>query len=141
VRGRPRLSPHRTAALAAVLCAALLLPPAWAGAAGKANGAAGGVESASSGTWLAALSTTTLTFTTTTAQTSTVTNTGSIALVAVTYQVIVSTPSAGSPTFTVFACSVAWSAGKCSGGGRGPKWGAPSPRARRPRRVQPSFRL
>ena len=62
------------------------------------------------------MSPTALTFTTNTAQTSTVTNTGTIALVGISYKVIISNPTSGSPTFTLFACAVAWSAGKCSGG-------------------------
>jgi len=36
--------------------------------------------------------------------------------VGISYKVTVSTPARGSPTFTLFACTVAWSGGTCSGG-------------------------
>jgi hypothetical protein len=87
-----------------------------AGATSLVKASAHGAESLTSGTWAATLSTTSMAFTTNTDQTSTVTNTGTIALTAISYKVTVSNPASGSPTFTLFVCTVAWSANLCSGG-------------------------
>ena len=81
----------------------------------------------SSGKWAATLSATSLTFTTNANQTSTVTNTGTIALVGISYKVTVSNPASGSPTFKLFVCAVAWSGGTCSGG-PGTAVGGPFPK-------------
>ena len=107
---------RRTAATAAVLLLAVLAAPSRADAASIVKASVGRSESVTSATWTAAVSPTALTFTGNTAQTSTVTNTGTIALVGISYKVVISNPSSGSPTFTLFACAVAWSGGKCSGG-------------------------
>jgi hypothetical protein len=112
------LLPHqlaRTVAAATVLLGLLTAVPTTAGAiAGK--GTAQKSESVVSGSWAAKAGTTSMTFTTTTDQTSTITNTGTVALGAISYKVTISNPTSGSPTFTVFACTVAWSSAKCSGG-------------------------
>ncbi len=112
------LLPHqlgRTVAAAAVLLGLLTAIPTTAGAtAGK--GTAQKSESVVSGSWTATAATTSMTFTTNTDQNSTITNTGTIALAAISYKVTISTPASGSPTFTVFACAVAWASAKCSGG-------------------------
>ncbi len=105
----------RTVVSAVLVFAALALPSS-AGAAGKAAASVVGSESVTSGTWGATVSPATLTFTTNTAQTATVTNTGTLALVGIGYTVTISKPTGGSPTFTLYACAVAWSGGKCSGG-------------------------
>ncbi len=94
----------------------LLSLPQAAGAGGVSKASAAKTSSVTSGKWAATLSTTSMTFTSTTSQTSTVTNGGTIALVAISYKVTVSTPTSGSPTFTLFVCTVAWSGGTCSGG-------------------------
>jgi len=107
---------HRTAAPAAVLCLAVLADPTAAGGAGVEKAQATGVETLTSGKWAATLSTTSMTFTTNTYQTSTVTNTGTIALVGISYKVTVSNPVSGTPSFKLFVCTVAWSGGLCSGG-------------------------
>jgi hypothetical protein len=57
-----------------------------------------------------------MTFTTNTDQTSAITNTGTVALSAISYKVTISNPASGSPTFKVFACAVAWASNLCSGG-------------------------
>jgi len=118
----------RTAAAVAVLLAAGLavLTPAAAStmAGGVASGVAGGVasgvatgaEAISTGTWMATASVTSMTFTANTDQLSTVSNTGTIALSAISYKVTVSNPASGTPTFTLATCAVAWVSGKCSGG-------------------------
>ncbi len=107
---------RRTAATAAVLLLAVLAVPLRAEAASIVKATRSGSESVTSAVWTATVSPTALTFTTNTAQTSTVTNTGTIALVSISYKVVISNPTSGTPTFTLFACAVAWSAGKCSGG-------------------------
>jgi hypothetical protein len=107
---------HRTAALAAVLCLAVLADPTAAGGAGVDKATATGAETLTSAKWAATLSTTSMTFTTNTNQTSTVTNTGTIALVGISYKVTVSNPVSGTPSFKLFVCTVAWSSGLCSGG-------------------------
>jgi hypothetical protein len=114
----PRTTRHisRTAALAAVLLIAALVPASRAGAAGVEKASTAKTESMTSGTWAATLSTTSMTFTATTDQTSTVTNTGTVALVGISYKITVSNPASGTPTFTVFVCTVAWSANKCMSG-------------------------
>jgi len=104
----------RTAALAAVLLVGLGVVPPIASAAGISGRATGG-SSVTVGTWGATASVTSMVFTTSTDQTSTVTNSGSIALVAQSYSVTVSTPPSGTPTFKVFQCAVAWRATRCSG--------------------------
>ena len=100
--------------MAVLLTLGLTTPPP-AGAAGKVSGAASHTEAVSTGTWAATASVTSMTFTTNTDQLSTVSNTGTIALSAVTYKVTVSNPTSGSPTFTLFTCAVAWVSNKCSG--------------------------
>jgi hypothetical protein len=117
VRRRPVLRhPARTAATAVVLVLLTAAIPGRAGAAGVVKATAKGTESVASGKWAATLSATSLTFTTNTNQTSTVTNTGTVALVGISYKVTVSNPASGSPTFKLFVCAVAWSGGTCSGG-------------------------
>jgi len=88
--------------------------PAAAGAVGTRGVTTGG-EAVTSGTWAATAATTTMTFTTSTDQTSTITNTGTIALSAISYKATISNPASGSPTFKVFACAVAWVSNLCSG--------------------------
>jgi hypothetical protein len=107
---------RRTVAAAAVLLVAVLVVPIRAGAASLVKGSAHGAESVTSGKWTATLSTTSMTFTANTDQTSTVTNTGTIALSAISYKVTISNPASGSPTFTLFVCAVGWSTNLCSGG-------------------------
>jgi hypothetical protein len=106
----------RTVALAAVLLCVGLAIPVTAGAAASNKGIAKGSEALTSGTRAAVAATTSMTFTTTIDQTSTITNTGTIALSAISYKVTVSNPASGSPTFKVFACVVAWVSNLCSGG-------------------------
>jgi len=112
---------QRGAAWAAVVTAVLLLaalaPVTRAGASPIIKASVVGSESVSSGTWAATASTTSFTFFLGSAdQTSTVTNTGTIALSAISYKVSVSNPLLGLPTFTLWACPVAWVANQCSGG-------------------------
>ena len=85
-------------------------------AAPKITSVASRSESVSTGTWAATASLTSMTFTANSNQLSTITNTGTIALLAVTYKITVSNPTSGTPTFTLFTCAVAWVSGKCSGG-------------------------
>jgi hypothetical protein len=106
----------RTAATAAVLLVVVVALPGNAGAAGLFKASAAKTGSLTSGKWAATLTTTSMTFTINTNQTSTVTNTGTVALSAISYKVTVSNPTSGSPTFTLFVCPVAWSANTCSGG-------------------------
>jgi hypothetical protein len=108
--------PARTAAWAAVLVVVVLSVPIEAGAAGTVKAGGAKTESVTSGKWAATLSATSMTFTTGTDQTSTVTNTGTVVLVGISYKVTVSNPVTGSPTFTLFVCTVAWSGGTCTGG-------------------------
>jgi hypothetical protein len=89
--------------------------PPRAGATGVARASVVASESVTSGTWAAKAGTTSMTFTTNTDQLSTVTNTGTVALSAISYTITVSDPT-GSPTLTVYACTVAWVSAKCSGG-------------------------
>jgi hypothetical protein len=103
-------------AVATVLLSVALVPPVPAGASGVAKASVVGSESVTAGTWKATASTTSFTFTGNTDQTSTVTNTGTVALSAISYKVVVSNPASGSPSFTLWVCPVAWSANKCSGG-------------------------
>ena len=106
---------RRTVALATVLLCVGLATSVPAGAASN-TGIATGSEAITSGTWAAVAATTSMTFTTNTNQTSKITNTGTIALSAISYKVTVSNPASGSPTFKVFACAVAWASNLCSGG-------------------------
>lgn len=105
----------RTVLLAAVLLCVGLATPVDAGAATNKSTATGS-EAMASGTWAATAATTSMTFTTNTDQTSTITNTGTIALSAISYKATISNPASGSPTFKVFACAVAWVSNLCSGG-------------------------
>jgi hypothetical protein len=107
---------RRAVAMAAVLLLAVPVGPIQAGAAGIEKAIAAKTESVTSGTWAATLSSTSMTFTTNTDQTSTVTNSGTIALSAISYKVTVSTPASGTPTFKIFVCTVAWVTNLCSGG-------------------------
>ena len=106
---------RRTVALAAVLLCVGLATPVNSGAATNKSTATGS-EAVGSGTWAATAATTAMTFTTNTDQTSTITNTGTLALSAISYNVTISRPASGSPTFKVFACAVAWVTNLCSGG-------------------------
>ncbi len=101
--------------MATVLLCLVGATPSVAGASSN-RGWAVKSESVSSGTWAATATTTSMTFTTNTYQTSTITNTGTVALSAISYKVTISNPTSGSPTFKVFACSVAWASNLCSGG-------------------------
>jgi len=101
--------------MAAVLLCVGLATPTTAGAASD-KGIATGSEVMTSGTWAAVAATTSMTFTTNANRTSTISNTGTIALSAISYKVTVSNPASGSPTFKVFACAVAWVSNLCSGG-------------------------
>ena len=109
------LGASRAVASATALLSLVLIMPIAAGAA-SARGTASRSESVTTGTWAAVAGTTTMTFTTNTYQTSTITNTGSVALSAISYKVTVSNPATGSPTFKVYACAVAWVSNLCSGG-------------------------
>ena len=111
----------RAVATATALLLVGLAAPSGAGAAAN-NGQATGTESVVSGTWSATAAAPSLTFTSDVSQTSTITNTGTIALSAISYTVTISDPISGSPTFRVFACPVAWVSGKC-GGRRGTRAG------------------
>ena len=104
-----------TATAVAVLLAAGLALPSPAGASTKVSGVAVGSESISTGTWKATASVTSMAFTANTNQLSTITNTGTVALSAISYKVTVSNPTS-TPTFTIYTCAVAWVSGKCSGG-------------------------
>jgi hypothetical protein len=106
---------RRTVATVAVLLLGIVAVPGRADA-GVAKGTASGAELLTTAHWAATVSPTPLTFTTIVAQTAAVTNTGTVTLVAISYKVTISNPTSGSPTFTLFACPVAWSSGKCSGG-------------------------
>ncbi len=106
----------RTATAVAVLLVAGLAVPAPAGASTKVSGVAVGSEPISTATWKATASVTSMAFTANTNQLSTITNTGTVALSAISYKVTVSNPTSGTPTFTIFTCAVAWVSGKCSGG-------------------------
>jgi hypothetical protein len=99
----------------AVLVLVAVATPAPAGATGPVKATVAGSESLTSGKWAATAGTTSMTFTTNTDQVSTITNTGTVALSAISYKVTVSNPS-GSPTFTLFACTTAWASNKCAGG-------------------------
>jgi hypothetical protein len=101
--------------MAAVLLCLVAFVPAAAGASNN-RGWARGTEAVSSGTWAARAATPSMLFTTNSYQTSAVTNTGTVALSAISYKVTVSNPTSGSPTVKVFACSVAWASNLCSGG-------------------------
>lgn len=57
-----------------------------------------------------------MTFTTNTYQTSAITDTGTIALMGMSYKVTASNPASGSPTFKIYACREAWVSNRCSGG-------------------------
>jgi len=105
----------RTVAFAAVLLLGVGVAPTLASAAGV-GGQASGTSSVTAGNWGVTATVTSMTFTTNTYQTSKVTNTGTIALIAQSYSVIVSNPTSGSPTFKVFQCAVAWVSNLCSGG-------------------------
>jgi hypothetical protein len=107
-----------TTAVVALLLAVLLLPSTQSSAAGLVKGTARGTASVTSGKWGATVSDTSLSFglLATATQDVTVTNVGTIALSGLSYTVTVSTPILGSPTFTIFACTVAWVAEKCGGG-------------------------
>ena len=105
----------RAAALAAVLLPGVILLPPLAGASGDGGGATG-TESVVAASWGATASVTSMSFTSATVQTSDVTNTGTVGLTAESFVVSVSEPTSGSPTFGVFACSVAWVSTTCSGG-------------------------
>jgi hypothetical protein len=106
---------RRTAATATVLLCVVLTLPTSAEAA-TTHGTATGSEVVASGSWAAIAATTSMTFTANTDQTSTITNTGTIALSAISYKVTISNPTSGSPTFKVYACAVAWVSNLCSGG-------------------------
>jgi len=103
----------RTAALVAVLLLGVGLVPPLANAAGV-RGATTGTSSVTAGTWGVTAATTSMVFTLSLDQSSKVTDTGSVALVAQSYSVTVSTTALGSPTFRVFQCAVAWVANLCS---------------------------
>ncbi len=111
---RSRRLARGTVALAAVLLAVVPTLPSRAGAA-AARGTAAGLESVTAGTWAATVESSPLTFTLPSSQSDTVTNTGTIALSGITYQVVVSTPVVGLPRFTMAVCTVPWSLGRCDG--------------------------
>jgi len=112
---------HRARAAAVTTAAALLsLLVAPVGAVAAPNrGVGSGAETVSSGTWGASASPATPTWTTGQGgrKLSTETNTGTLALSALTYKVTISSGS-GTTTFTLAACPVAWDGGgNCPGGG------------------------
>ncbi|MGH9081374.1 MAG: hypothetical protein ACRDYE_15110, partial [Acidimicrobiales bacterium] len=106
----------RAAATAAVLLVVVFLLPISVGAASLFGGRETGSGAVTSGEWSARLSSTSMTFTSDVDQASTVANTGTLILSAISYQVTVSKPASGAPTFKIFVCTVAWSGGTCSGG-------------------------
>jgi hypothetical protein len=105
-----------TAATAAVVLLSTILAPsdAWAT---PHRGATGGDESATSGTWGAAASPTAMNWGLSLGQrqTTTVNNTGTIAIKAMTYKVVVSNALAVT-SFTLAACANPWVGGLCDGG-------------------------
>jgi hypothetical protein len=101
--------------MAVVLFGLAVCLPTVAGATSN-KGTALGSEAITSGSWAATAATTSMTFTINTDQTSAITNTGTVALSAISYKVTISNPASGSPTFKVFACAVAWASNLCSGG-------------------------
>jgi hypothetical protein len=105
----------RTVAIAAVLLCLVGLAPSVAGASNN-KGWARATEVVASGTWAATAATPSMSFTTNSFQTSAIANTGTVGLSAISYKVTVSNPTSGTPTFKVFACSVAWVSNLCSGG-------------------------
>jgi len=113
--GRLHQRASRTVATATVLLCLAVCLPTPAGALNN-RGTAAKSEAVASGSWTATAATTSMTFTGNTDQTSTITNTGTVALSAISYKVTISTPSSGSPTFKVYACAVAWATNLCSGG-------------------------
>ena len=105
----------RTVASAAVLLLGVALLPPVAGASGL-GGRASRTESVSTATWGATASVTSMGFNTNTSQTTNVTNTGTVGLTAQSFVVTVTRPFLFAPTFQVFACTVPWVGGSCSGG-------------------------
>ncbi|HTZ10719.1 MAG TPA: hypothetical protein VMB72_16720 [Acidimicrobiales bacterium] len=104
------------ATIVVALLAALVVAPATA-VGGVLKGTAAGTESVSSGSWGASVAPTSLTWTSNSSQTATVTNTGTIALVQLTYQITVTFDAAkDNPVLTLAVCTSAWSGGKCNGG-------------------------
>ena len=106
-----------TAATAAVVLLSTFLSPdnAWAT---PHRGATGGNEAATTGKWGAAASPTAMTWGLSLGQrqTTTVGNTGTVAIRAITYKVVVSGGLALS-SFTLAACANPWMGGLCNGGG------------------------
>jgi hypothetical protein len=105
-----------TAATAAVVLLSAILAPALAGASPD-RGQALGPERVSDGTWGAAVTPTALSWSLASGarQTSTVNNTGSVAVTAMTYKVVMSN-GLSLATFTLAACTIPWVGGLCSGG-------------------------
>jgi hypothetical protein len=112
----PGRKARTTAASAAVvLCSSILAPSdAWAT---PHRGTSAGDETATSGTWGAAASPTAMSWGLSLGQhqTSTVDNTGTVAITAMTYKVVVSNALALT-SFTLAACANPWIGGLCNGG-------------------------
>lgn len=102
--------------MVAALLAALLVAPA-AAEGGVLKGTAKPTESVTSGSWGASVSPTSLTWTANSSQTATVTNTGTVAMVQLTYQITVTFDATkDTPVLTLAVCTSPWSGGKCNGG-------------------------
>ncbi len=114
---------RRTVATATVLLLAAVVPAGAAAAGSVHHASAGGTEAVTSGVWAATAAPASLTFTDDTPQTSMVTNTGTVSLTGIGYDVTVSNPASGTPSFDVYVCPVAWSGGTCSGGAGTPVGG------------------
>lgn len=107
-----RSGASRAAAAAAALLCFTLAFPSIAGAANTGTGI--GTETVASGSWGATLSATAFTFTSRTDQNATVTNSGSLALTGISYQVTIG--KAAGERFALYVCTTAWVATRCGGG-------------------------
>ncbi len=105
---------RRTAASAAVLLLAFLAVPVHAGAATVFHGAAQGSEHVTSAVWSATASPSSLTLYDSDA-TSTVTNTGTVALTGVSYQVTVSDTFLAFTSYQLEVCTAPWNGTTCPG--------------------------
>ncbi len=106
-------SVRRTVATATVLLLTAFALPTVAGADSTVGA---GLEAVTSGSWAATASPASLTFTSDATQSSVVANVGTLGLSAVSFEMTISLPATGAPTFTVFVCDVPWSSGSCAGG-------------------------
>jgi hypothetical protein len=107
---------RRATVVGFVLVAAVLVISTGASGSSLIKGQTTGSEQLTAGGWGASASPTSLTWNLLGgSQFSTVSNTGTVALAHITYTVTISA-GLGVTTFTLAACTVAWSGGLCSGG-------------------------